>query len=422
MNHFRAISRIPRCSYSAEEMKRYIRDFAQNLGYQVSEDKAGNVLCQRGNPKICLQAHYDMVCIGETAHIELIQEGNILKAKNSTLGADNGMGMAIIFTCMEEFEDLEALFTADEEVGLIGASNFALPLLSQRLLNLDGELEGEIYIGCAGGVDVIATLALDILPLDRHEKIYEIRAIDFLGGHSGVDIDKHIASATKVLASALSQYPVKLIAFKGGERRNAIPQSAVAIVASPEEIKITDSRLHVRELTEHYGGYLKQSQTILKSICAFAQGVREWDRGLDIPSISINLGLVNHDEKFLRIDCAARAMDNESLAILADETCHFFEGFGFDVITESWHDAWKPEVGAFAQSVYKAMQQEYGQSASYKAIHAGLECGVLIASQSKKIEAVSIGPTIRYPHSLREECDIDSVERMVHVIKKIIKG
>lgn len=421
MEYFKVITGIPRCSNDSHQMKEYIKNFASSHNCNVKEDDFGNILCQKGEPKVCLQAHYDMVCIGDTARIELIQEGNILKAKNSTLGADNGMGMAIMFNCMEEFSDLECLFTADEEVGLIGASNFTMPLASNALLNLDAEAEGEIYIGCAGGVDIVSTLKLDFLPLERDEKIYEISAMGFLGGHSGVDIDKHIPSAIKALASELAQHNVKLITLQGGERRNAIPQNAVAIVASKESINAYDKRLHVKLVEENYKRYIAHSDLIIKGLCAFAQGVRAWDKDLDIPRVSINLGLISQSEDCLRIDCATRAMDDESLAILANETCHFFEVLGFDTVQESGHSAWKPEVGAFAQSVQKCMQKVYNE-VSYKAIHAGLECGVLMASQTKKIEAVSVGPTIRYPHSLREECDLDSVKRMMSVIKEIIKG
>jgi len=185
LEHFKSITAIPRCSYDCARMKAYIKAFALSQHFSVQEDEFGNILCQKGNPTICLQAHYDMVCIGDTSKIELVQDKHILKAKNSTLGADNGMGMAIMFACMEEYEHLECLFTSDEEVGLIGASGFKMPLASSCLLNLDSEEEGEICIGCAGGVDVIATLKLDFLPLLSTEKIYEISACDFPGGTLG---------------------------------------------------------------------------------------------------------------------------------------------------------------------------------------------------------------------------------------------
>jgi len=420
VEHFRAITAIPRCSYHTTQMKEAIKAFAQTHDFLVLEDAVGNILCQKGAPKVCLQAHYDMVCIGDTQNIEIVIEKGIIRAKNSTLGADNGMGMAIMFWAMEHNENLECLFTVDEEVGLIGAMQFSLPLKSACLLNLDAEEEGEIYIGCAGGVDVIASLSLPYEPLGDFAYVYEIHAFDFLGGHSGVDIDKKIPSAIKALGYELLNQDVVLIALEGGERRNAIPKSATAIVASKTPLHVNDSRLHVKPLERgNYTHFMAESNAIIKALSAFAQGVREWDRVLDIPSISINLGVISNSNGVLRLDCAARAMDDENLAILAGETEAFFKALGFNVVQEGWHGAWKPEVTPFALRVQEAMQSIYTH-APFKAIHAGLECGELIARQPRKIEAVSIGPTIRYPHSLREECDLVSVYNTASIVQKII--
>jgi dipeptidase D len=420
VEHFRAITAIPRCSYHTTQMKEQIKTFAHALAFTVHEDAIGNILCQKGEPNVCLQAHYDMVCIGDTQSIEIVIENGIIRAKNSTLGADNGMGMAIMFWAMEHNENLECLFTVDEEVGLIGAMQFCLPLKSSSLLNLDAEEEGEIYIGCAGGVDVIASLKLHFEPLSESMQLYEIHAFDFLGGHSGVDIDKKIPSAIKALGYELLSQDVVLIALEGGERRNAIPKSATAIVASKIPLHVKDSRLHVKPLAKgNYTHFIAESNAIIKALGAFAQGIREWDRALDIPSVSINLGVITNQEGVLRLDCAARAMDNENLAILADETTAFFKALGFDVTQEGWHGAWKPEVTPFALRVQEAMKSIYAH-APFKAIHAGLECGELISRQTQKIEAVSIGPTIRYPHSLREECDLKSVYNTASIVQKII--
>jgi dipeptidase D len=420
LEHFKAITAIPRCSLDASAMKEYIKTFALSRRFSVQEDDAGNVLCSKGHPHVCLQAHYDMVCIGECDTIELWQEDSLLKARRSTLGADNGMGMAIMFWAMERNEHLECLFTADEEVGLLGAMQFKMPLQSSYLLNLDAEEAGEIYIGCAGGVDVIASLPLEYESLSKDNWVYEIHAFDFLGGHSGVDIDKKIPSAVKALAYELLNHDVRLISFEGGERRNAIPKSARAIVASNAPLQIDDPRLHVRLLEQHdFTQTLRQSRVIIHALGAFAQGVRAWDRALDIPSTSVNIGIVSQKDDELCCYCSARAMDNENLAILAKETEAFFKGFGFTSRQEGWHGAWKPTISTFANVVQSAMQSFYPHAA-FKAIHAGLECGELILRQSKPIEAVSIGPTIRYPHSIREECDVDSVERIALIVQKII--
>jgi len=420
LDHFKTISAIPRCSFHASLMKEYLVSFAKKCGCSTHVDEVGNVLCVKGSPSICLQAHYDMVCIGECESIELVQEGMLLRAKHSTLGADNGMGMALMFWVMETYDNVECLFTADEEVGLIGASHFTLPLTSRYVLNLDSETEGEICIGCAGGVDVIATLALNRIPIPKGVRVYEIVADGFLGGHSGIDIDKHIPSALKVLARELLKTSCVLVHFEGGDRRNAIPKSAKAIVATHEPLEFSDTRLHVRLLEEgSYSEALAESKLLLNLLSGFAQGVREWDTVLNIPLSSINMGLVRMEAQSVRFDCAARSMDDENLAILAEETQAFFEALGCDVAQEHWHGAWKPDAGVFAQKLKAIMQTHYPKVSMY-AVHAGLECGELIARQAQKIEAASIGPTIRYPHSLREECDLESVARMRVILEKIM--
>jgi len=420
LDYFKIITATPRCSYKTDVMKEKIIEIAKKLDYTVKSDKSGNILCQKGTPKVCLQSHYDMVCVGDFENIELVEKDGILSAKNSSLGADNGMGMAIMFTCMEKFSDLECLFTNDEEVGLIGASNLDLELASNRLLNLDGEEAKEIYVGCAGGIDVISKLTLEYLALSDDEIVYEVSIKDFPGGHSGVDIDKGIDSAIKVLAKELVKHDLKLLHLEGGEFRNSISKSAKAVVATCKELSLSESFLHV-EKVEHKREYIKGGQKIIKAINAFAQGVREFDKSLNIPSISINLGVVSLKDGVLQIACAARAMRNEDLTNLADETESFFQLIGCETSQNDGHEPWVPEVGDFANIVKKEMTKVYDE-ASFCAIHAGLECGILMQRQSKKIEAVAIGPTIRFPHSLREECDLDSVEKISLVVERIING
>ena len=420
LEYFKIITATPRCSFKTNRMKNKIEEISKSLGYEVSIDKAGNVLCKKGVPKVCLQSHYDMVCLGDVANIELVEEGGILKAKNSTLGADNGMGMAIMFAVMEKFNDLECLFTNDEEVGLIGASNLELELTSDKLLNLDGEEERDIYIGCAGGVDIVSKLPLEYISLDEGEVIYEISIKDLVGGHSGVDIDKGIDSATKVLARELIKHDFKLLHVEGGEARNSIAKNAKAVVATSKEIKLQNSILHVKRI-EYRREYIKNGRKIIKALNAFSQGVRAFDKSLNIPSISINIGVVRINDGVLQIDCAARAMNNSDLIHLADETESFFQLIGCETLQSNAHEPWVPDIGDFANIVKQEMEKVY-DDVSFSAIHAGLECGILMQRQSKKIEAVAIGPTIRFPHSLREECDLGSVRRIRKVVERIING
>ncbi len=420
LDYFKIITATPRCSFKTQKMSTKIVEIAEKLEYKVSIDKIGNILCQKGTPKVCLQSHFDMVCLGDVENIELIEEDGILRAKNSTLGADNGMGMAIMFTCMEKFSDLECLFTIDEEVGLIGAANLELQIASDKILNLDSEYEKDIYIGCAGGVDIISKLSLDYIPLDEDETIYEVCAKDFPGGHSGIDIDKNIPSATKVLADELVRHDIKLLHVEGGEFRNSISKNAKAVISTCKDFKLYNNALHVKEV-EYKKEYIKNGKQIINALHAFSQGVRSFDKKLMIPLVSVNLGLVEIEEGVLRISCAARAMNQDDLISVSSETESFFQLIGCETSQGDGHAPWVPDVGDFAHLIKDEMLKMY-DDVGLCAIHAGLECGVLIQTQSKKIEAVAIGPTIRNPHSLREECDLASVDRISTVVENVIKG
>ncbi len=172
---------------------------------------------------------------------------------------------------------------------------------------------------------------------------------------------------------------------------------------------------------EYKREYIKNGANIVKALHAFSQGVRGFDKSFNIPSISINLGVVCVDDGILKIYCSARAMKNEDLINLANETKSFFELIGCKTSQSNWHKPWLPNIGKFANMVKKEMLKVYGD-VSFCTMHAGLESGVLIQRQSKKIEAITIGPTIRFPHSLREECDLDSVDRISLIVERIIDG
>ncbi len=415
---FEMITKIPRCSFKAEKMKDFLIDFAQNMQFGVEVDNAGNILCRKGNPKVCLQSHYDMVCLGDAPSIELVRDKNILRAKNSTLGADNGMGVAIMLYCMQKYDNLEVLFTADEEVGLIGASNLNLEIYSENILNIDGEDEKEIYIGCAGGVDILAKLDLEYENLCADEVVYRVVVDDLPGGHSGVDIDKNIPSAIKLLSKYLVENNCELLDIKGGERRNSIPKRAEALVTSRMDLK-SEKNIKVETLNSENLRKIKNSVKILNSLYAFAHGVRSYDKKMCIPLLSINLGVVSVENGVLNVISSARGMNDEDMNDLVSQTKSFFKLSGFNVELGTSHNAWTPNPGDFTYRLRDIMKKHI-DDVSLKAIHAGLECGILLAKQKKGKEAVAIGPDIRNPHSLREECDLDSVERIKQIIEEVI--
>jgi len=219
---FKQIVKIPHCSGNTKKLKEFIKNYALNEGFEVFEDDAGNLLAKQKKPILTLQSHMDMVCVGDAPNIEIIEENGWIRAKNSSLGADNGIGIAIMLYLMKKYKNIEYLFTNDEEIGLIGAKHLKLNLNSSYLLNLDSEDDEYLIVGCAGGVDVKIEYPI------KKEKIKgvlgKISIENLPGGHSGIDIDKNIPNAIIELLKK-----VKNISFiKGGERRNSIPANAYA--------------------------------------------------------------------------------------------------------------------------------------------------------------------------------------------------
>ena len=418
VEYFKQITQIPHCSKGAEEFRDFLVGFATERGYRVEVDEAGNIYAVKGSPRLCLQAHYDMVCMGRARQIETYVEDGWMRARESSLGADNGMAIAMMMQCMEEGRVLAFLFTADEEIGLIGANALAFDLKAEYMLNLDSEDEAEVYIGCAGGADITATRALDLC--EGEGVCYEVAVKGLAGGHSGVDIDKEIPNAISLLAEYLDANEVdQVAAFYGGERRNAIPANAVAVVRSREPLE-SDGEVRVRVLNETPKVYV-QSVELIETLHRFKTGVREYNETLGIPHTSINLAIVTADEKgSVTIETSARGMDMEALEGLIGVTVSFFETQGFACDVEDKYPAWKPDVTDFTKLVDAKMREVFGKS-KLMAIHAGLECGV-IAQKYPQMKFASIGPTIRYPHSTREMVKLDSVEKTFTVLNKVIQS
>lgn len=418
IEHFKTLTQIPHCSKEADKLLEFLVDFAKERDYTVEVDEVKNIFITKGLPTLCLQAHYDMVCMGKAPVLETYIEEGWMKAKDASLGADNGMAIAMMMQLMDENKDLEFLLTSDEEVGLIGANEVAFDLKSQYMLNLDSEDEAEVYIGCAGGVDITASKQDSYI--EGKGTCYEVAVKGLVGGHSGVDIDKGIPSAIKVLGAYLSEKNVtQLVSVYAGERRNSIPANAVAIVFSEIKLENTDS-VQVRELKES-PQVLKEGSKTIAMIDAFKQGVHASNEALGIPDTSINLAIITTDEKGgILVETSARAMEGTKLENLALETLNFFKSYGFHVAQEDKYPAWKPEITDFTELVSHKMKEVFGKT-KMMAIHAGLECGV-IAEKYPHMKFASIGPTIRYPHSTRESVHLESVEHTFEVLHKIIQS
>ena len=415
---FREFSKQRRCSGETAEAKAWLETFGKNCGYEVMSDESGNLLCRKGNPTLCLQSHYDMVCIGNTDSIEMVEEDGWLKAKGSTLGADNGIGVAAMLWMMEEGHEIECLFTNDEETGLIGASNITLQIKSPQLLNLDSEMEGEVFVGCAGGFDLTATLTLLREPGSSGYRFYRVETQGFPGGHSGVDIHQSIPNAIREVALWCLDQGASIVRFEGGERPNAIPRGVNVIVAFPED-KIPESteRISVTPVEEALPPVV-ESKRVAALLAGAPDGVLGWLEGYGVPSRSANVAMVRHEASKLTIILTGRAMDDTALAMLSKECrAHFLLGSD-DVVIHNKYPAWKPEESAFSHEVAQMSRQIVGKGEK-TVIHAGLECGIL-KKRLGNVDVASIGPTIRWPHSDREQVDIASVERFALLVKALV--
>jgi len=248
IKHFQTLTQIPHCSREADKLLNFLVAFAKERNYAVEVDEVKNILISKGSPILCLQAHYDMVCMGKAPTIETYEEDGWMKAKDSSLGADNGMAIAMMMRLMDEGQELEFLLTSDEEIGLIGANEVAFDLKSKAMLNLDSEDEAEVYIGCAGGADI--TASNQDMYVEGKGDCYEVAVKGLVGGHSGVDIDKGIPSAIKVLGEYIFNNNItQLASIYAGERRNSIPANAIAIVRSEKTLS-DHGDVKVRKLNE----------------------------------------------------------------------------------------------------------------------------------------------------------------------------
>ena len=414
LDYFQQITQIPHCSYKADKLKAFLVAFGQERGYAVTVDEADNIMIKKAGAKLSIQAHYDMVCVGRSPEIETYIEDGWMYAKESTLGADNGMAIAMMMALMDEGKVCEFLFTSDEEVGLIGAEAMDFALDSSYMLNLDSEDEAEVYIGCAGGVDIMAEKAYKNTPY--HDSFYEITIGGLAGGHSGVEIHKDIPNAIKLFAEFLKDKPIMIASLKGGERINSIPVNVKAIVHSEVPLEGREF-IDVKKIEGSFDAI--DGVEVIALIERFDNGVLSFNEELDVPDTSINLALISLTKKgTIMIEVSARAMDAEGLEEVKNSATEHFEKYGYKVKHHGKYPAWKPEINDFSNIVNDAMRGVFGKS-EFKAIHAGLECAIL-SSHYPDMKITSIGPNIRSPHSIHEKVEIASVEKTYEVVLKVL--
>ena len=498
LGYFEQICSIPHCSYQAQKLGEFLLEFSKSRGFDTKIDESFNIHAIKGKPKICLQAHYDMVCVGEAPKIELENDGEFLSAKNSTLGADNGIGLAIIMDIMDETQDLEVLFTSDEEVGLIGANAFAGEICAPALLNLDSEDDSEVIIGCAGGLlaefrrefepcelglgelfssSVSEHLSTRLLSNESshstsaknctqnssnlNANYYELSCEGLEGGHSGMQIAKNIPNAIKELAHFAKNHGANILAMSGGDRDNAIPTWAKALVSASSILqskglvkakkldllgakelfaKLCDDDLknpiimksNSADFTKRENSRNSRISLLNDFLLALPHGVLGWDEGLGLPKTSANLAIVrtsltSKDENAriaFSVQIYARSSSQEELAKLKNSYEAISELAGFQSSFGASSMPWEPEQSEFATSVLTALQK-YRPDAKITAIHAGLECGCLSAKmkqKGKKLVACSIGPNISGAHTINERCEIKSAQIIAQVVRDVLKN
>jgi dipeptidase D len=473
--HFLAISRIPRCSRNEEKVRDYVVEVAGRNGCTHETDPTGNTVVRKkaapgmeSKPVVVLQAHLDMVCEKnkDTVHdfskdpIRWKRDGDWIGAEGTTLGADNGIGVAAQLALIEAkgvaHGPLEFLFTVDEETGLTGATGLSAGMLEGRtLINLDSEDEHTIYIGCAGGLDTVLSLRLDTEEVPEGLKAASIRVGGLQGGHSGLEIDRGRGNALKLFARFLIKkaplLQVRIAHIDGGSKRNAIPRECGAVVCLPpnnlgalkkaarefdgvckDEYGIQDPGVYVRVADEGFEApervlRAELQDRLLDLLLCLPHGVITMSP--DIPGLvqtSTNLAVITTDEGAITISTSQRSSVALELVTASDTVAAAGRLAGAQIHHGEGYPGWKPNPDSLvlgrAKEVYPTL---FGKEPNVTAIHAGLECGI-IGDRFPGMDMISFGPTITGAHSPDERVDVASVKRfwdlLVAMLERIDAG
>ncbi|TCD47244.1 aminoacyl-histidine dipeptidase [Chlorobium sp. N1] len=467
--HFHRLTLTPRPSGHEEAVRALVTGFARDLGLEAFVDRAGNVVVRKpatpgmeSRPGVVLQAHLDMVPqqnAGGTHDfvndpIEAYVDGDRVRARGTTLGADNGIGVAAILAVLESDSivhgPLEALFTANEEAGMTGALGLeAGTLRGSCLLNLDSEDEGELFIGCAGGLDATFAFSCTTGPAPAGSLGFRVRVRGLRGGHSGMDIHLGRGNANRLLARLLlageGPHAMRLASLEGGSLRNAIPREAEALVAVPEEaaegfrstlgglasslrleLEAADPGLQVEILPAAAPERVMEggaASRLLKAIDACPNGVSRMSAEMEgLVESSSNLAVVRTGGERAAVECLLRSASEEGMERLEEMFTEVFAGAGAEVSFSGGYPGWRPDpssrlVGRM-RDIYRGM---HGREPKLRAVHAGLECGIIGAGYPE-LEMVSFGPTIRHPHSPDEYVLTPSVGRFWEFLVRVLAG
>lgn len=468
-NHFEEICNHPRPSKKEEKIAEYVVSIGKKLGLSTEKDKFGNILIRKpatpgmeNRKTVTLQSHIDMVCEKnrDVEHdfdndpIQPYIDGDWVKAKGTTLGADNGIGVAAALSILEstdiEHGPIEALFTLDEETGLTGASNLKKNWLKgDILINMDSEELMSLYIGCSGGRNTTATFKFKQEKTPKNYLAFEAKVQGLRGGHSGLEIHVGLGNAIKILSRLLWTYlkdnNILLAKMEGGNKHNAIPREAFADVLVPkndekkfkkfvsefnkvvkDEFATVDPNLNISvskiAVPEKFVDQ-KTTKRLLSSLYTVPHGVVKMSP--DIPGLvetSNNLAILNTEGKTFRIVTSQRSSVASELTDITNVVSTVFEMAGAEVSSGSGYPGWKPDVNSEILGVFKStFKRMYGHDPEIKAIHAGLECGI-IKEKYPNMDMISFGPTMFGVHSPDERLQISTVPEFMNQLVNVLKN
>lgn len=453
--NFARLNAVPRPSKKEEKVIAFIKAFGENLRLETTVDETGNVIIKKpatagmeDRKTVVLQSHLDMVCQKnndvdfdfETEGIRMEIDGDWVKAKGTTLGADNGLGVATIMSVLESSDiphpALEALFTIDEETGMTGALGLKPgQLTGQILLNLDTEEDDEIDIGCAGGIDVTISKNYGTEAAAGQIIRFEVKGLQ--GGHSGMDIHKGFGNANiilgRLLHKAMEKGDLQLVSIDGGGLRNAIPREASAIASVQHAAEVIEAitgglkkeieaefaavepnlRIAIENGTGSDQALSKaDSRSIILTLKSLHNGVYRMSPDVkDLVESSNNVARVELKEGALKILNLSRSSVESSKYSVAEQLKSVAELAGMHVEFSGSYPGWKPKPGSgIVQLMEKIYVEKFGEQPHVVACHAGLECGI-IGANYPEMEMVSFGPTIRGAHSPDEKASISSAQK-----------
>ncbi len=465
---FYELTQIPRPSKKEEKVRAFLKKFGEDLGLETIVDEIGNVIIKKPATAgmedckgVILQGHMDMVPQknSDTVHdfekdpIDAYIDGDWVTARGTTLGADNGMGVAASMAVLESKDiahgPIEVLITMDEETGMTGAENLKAGVLDgDILMNLDSEDEGELYIGCAGGIDTTGEFAYTTEDVPKGMAAYKISVKGLKGGHSGLDINLGRGNANKIMNALLikagEKYNLRLAEIEGGSLRNAIPRESFAIVVVPDankgkfeqfvtefnkivadEFKDVEPNVVVEAESTKMPDNLIDEKTQTNLCTAIAEcpnGVIKMSESVKgITETSTNLAIVKSDNGIIEVASLQRSLVDDDKDNLGAEIRKVFEASGAKATSSGSYPGWKPNTdSAILKEMKEVYNSKFGKVPEVKVIHAGLECGILGATYTNW-DMISFGPTIRNPHSPDEKVNIATVQLFWDFLAETLK-